>query len=910
MRRFIYILCAAMLLTACSTQKNTAARRGWHQMKTIHNIYINGTVAYADAMETLNKSNEDDFTTVLNLYPVSNHKAAEAAASGMEKSIEKSRKCIKLHSIHAKPKINPRKRNNPKYQRWLASKEFNNQMWRAWLMLGQSEFHKGDFLGSVGTFNYISRLYENDPNIVALCQLWVARAYGEMGWIYEAEDLLAKVQVDDLKRKYRTFYSAVSADILLKGQHHHEAIPFVRAAKIDERRKEYRPRFEYVLGQLYQEDKQYQQARSAYRRCYRLHPKDVTMEFNARIHYAELTGDTTRTTRKLARMAKLYKYRDVLDQLYGAIGNIYLMNHDTTRALEFYEKGIEKSTKNGMGKAVVLLAAGDLYYERHDYMNASPCYKEAVQILSNEHPDYKRVLHRSEVLDEVVAEENVVQLQDSLQYLGSLSEDEQRAIVEKIIADLIEKEKQDSIQLAQSEREAQLEAEGGGLKSVDTQNMLGPKTGDAANWYFYNPQLIKSGKQEFARRWGTRVLEDNWRRLSKSFVSSGTTDMNDTMTSDSLSMSPDSLKNDSIKPMPAETDIHKPEYYLQQIPRTDEDYAASNQKIADALYNLIFIYRDRVPDREMSDATFEEFCRRFPRDERMLDLYYNQYLDAIRLGREDKAMTYKDAILRLYPESTQAKIVSDPNYFETLRQMAAGQDSLYETTYAHYTHSDFMAVRAGKNYAEEHYPMTPLMPRFLFLNAIAVAKTDGQEPFVVALQDMVERYPEHELSALAKDMLAMMGQGMKSHKGGDVSSLAEKRAEQTEVRDSVISDQQFSVERNEPSLVYIIVPADEQKLNDLLFQIALFNFSQFLIKDFDLQQIPIFTMEHSALQLSGFEGMDEAEWYIGLLREDTEVNLLLKQLEAVVIPITETNSQLLNKPYTVEDYVHFLSRKK
>ena len=151
---------------------------------------------------------------------------------------------------------------------------------------------------------------------------------------------------------------------------------------------------------------------------------------------------------------------------------------------------------------------------------------------------------------------------------------------------------------------------------------------------------------------------------------------------------------------------------------------------------------------------------------------------------------------------------------------------------------------------------------------------------------------------------------MKSQKGGDVSSLADKRTEQTEVRDSVVSEQQFSVERNEPSFVYIVVPADEQQLNNLLFQIALFNFSQFLIKDFDLQQIPIFTMEHSALQLSGFDGMDEAEWYIGLLRENTEVNLLFKQLEAVIIPITETNNQLLNKPYTLEDYLQFLSSKR
>ena len=72
------------------------------------------------------------------------------------------------------------------------------------------------------------------------------------------------------------------------------------------------------------------------------------------------------------------------------------------------------------------------------------------------------------------------------------------------------------------------------------------------------------------------------------------------------------------------------------------------------------------------------------------------------------------------------------------------------------------------------------MPRFLFLNAVAVARTEGQEAFIVQLQELVERFGSTELGAMAKDMLAMMGQGMESQKGGSTGDLAELRGKTEE----------------------------------------------------------------------------------------------------------------------------------
>lgn len=896
---YILLLCAyATMHTACSTQKNTWASRSFHQTKTKYNIYYNGNISFAEGEDAIREANEDDYSTVLNLYPVSNHEAAKAATSQMDRTIEKCRKCIKLHSIKARPKVNQEKRRkDPEYKAWLEQEEFNNQMGKAWLLLGKAEFHKGDFLGSISTFNYIARHYAYDKDIVAQCQLWSARAYAELGWLYEAEDVLRKVQVDHLSKNSAPLYSAVSADILLKTKQYDAAIPFVKIAVKNEDRRSNRPRFYYVLGQLYQMQGDKSAARNAYKRVLDLQP-DNEMEFNARLQQSQLEDDIQKSINILQKMAQLDKHKNRLDQIYGTIGDIYLEHEDTTKALEYYEKGIESSTENGINKAVVLVNAGDIYYKQRDYVKASPCYKEATQILSVENEQYARIQRRSETLDELVVEHNIVVLQDSLQRLAALSEEEQLKVVEKIIADLIQAEKDEAERLAQAERAAEND---NGPRSVNTQNMLGG--GGSGTWYFYNPQLMRSGKQTFRTQWGNRILEDNWRRLSKASTSSSFMATEEEIPEDSITNEETISKAEQT----AEIDDHKPAFYLQQIPKTAEDIERSNQQIADALYNMVYIYRDRVGDQALSDATFQEYCRRFPTNERLVELYYMQYLTALKNQNNADAEQYRKAIIQQFPESKEATIVSQPDYFERLKKMSAEQDSLYENTYYNYQDNNFAAVKANKQYAEEHYPLTPLMPRFLFLNAIAVAKTEGQEAFTQELQDMVTRYPDNELTAMAKDMIALMGQGAESQ-ASIGTSLQDRRTVETteniEEGDSVLA---FSTETNMASIVLIIVPNDEKILNTLLYQVALYNFSQFMIKDFDLKQIPLFSQGQSTLQVSGFDTLEEAKWYQKMLQKNNELMNWLNSNQGQIISITEENATKLGA-LSIEEYLKVVGR--
>lgn len=872
------------ITTGCSTQKNTWATRSFHQTKVKYNILYNGNTAYEEGLKQIRDAHEDDYSRILYLYPVSNHTAAEAAASQMDKTIEKCRKCIKLHSIKSKPKRDPKRANDPQYKLWLQSKEFNANMSMAWMRLAEAEFHKGDFLGAISTLNYVIRLYENDADMIARCRLWIARAYAELGWQYEAEDMLNRVQIDALSKKHARLYAAVKADVLLHGEQYTAAIPFIKIAIPYEKRKIYRPRFAYVLGQLYERNGQRNEAIEAYHDVIRMTPP-YEMDFNARIRIAELQGE--KSLRQLQTMVKQSKYKDKLDHIYGTMGNIYLQLRDTTTALEMYEKAIAESTQSSYAKADILVRAGDIYYINKDYIHAQPCYRDALTILTPENEQYTTIQQRSDVLDELSAAYTQACLQDSLQHLSTLPEEQQRAIVEKIIADLIEQERQDSILQAQQEREL---AQENGIRSVNTANMLGGGGAQKGEWYFYNPQLIKQGQQEWRRRWGTRTLEDNWRRQNKQVVASFSDYDTDEDDADGLDSIP---TTDSTTITPTyETDTHKPEYYLQQIPRTPEALAMSDSLWRQAMIALVYIYRDKVQDEALAMETMQQLEQRNASHPDLLDTYYGYYLYALRYNQQDQAAQWRQKITTYYPTSTQAQIVAQPDYFDKLKRMAQEQDSLYALTYTAYARAQYDIVKTNTQYAEREYPLSPLMPRFLFLNAISVARTEGQEAFIASLQHIVANHGSSEMGAMAKDMLAMMGQGMESQQGTSTSSLADKRGQVTEqIPDTTDNTLQWSEERDQPSIVLLRLPnTDEQALNDLLYEVALFNFSQFLIRDFDMQAMPI-VGEGSALRVSGFQNMDEAEWWIGLIKKNAEMQTILQSI--TIQALAEVNLPLV-----------------
>ena len=633
------------------------------------------------------------------------------------------------------------------------------------------------------------------------------------------------------------------------------------------------------------------------------------MDFNARLGRSKLfLGDMKKLRRNLFRMAKNFNNRDYLDQVYDAIAQSYLHQKDTVHAFKYLQEAVDNSTRNGMDKAMSLVLMGDLYYQQKEYVKAQPSYEEASQIIPIEHAEYPRVFKRAEVLSELVVEHNMVLLQDSLQRLAAMSEPERLEAIKAYIAKLEEEEKR------AAEREEMLRKRQEENQELAAQSAIVP-IGAGVNlqneWYFYNPNLIRSGQTQFQQKWGRRKLEDNWRRMNKSAVIFDEDSLD--QLADSAVLADDNLMNLDdldLSDIPADIemdvgldDSKNPAYYLKQIPETPEQIELSNRLWAEALFSMGMIYKDKLEENDLAISTFEEYLKRFPYYGLGPNALYELYVIHTKSENSVEAESVRQRLLHGYPTESYAKLLSDFYYFDTKRQMLIEEDSLYYVAYKDFNKSEFDKVIDQSDYFRKTYPSSSLMPKFMFLEALSYGKAKSQRDFENALQSLVAEYPHADVSSSAKDILALILQGKEVQKG-TVGTLADMRTEQQEEELKELLDVGFSLDENVPHRVLLIAAVEEEDLYALQFQIAIFNFSRFLIKDFELNVSSI-EQTRNALSIYDFEKLEEADWYVKAINEEHEIVTLMRQIKAFPLVISEHNYSLLRSGYTIEDYLAF-----
>ena len=913
---YISICFAAFLLWSCSTKKNTKATRFYHAFNSRYNIYFNGKTAFDEALKAMQDGYKENYSDQILMYPISAQPKEKQTTGGpFDRAIEKGNKAIKLHSIKAKPPKKPGWKNDPKQRAWQEQEEYNPFLKHCWLLVGEAQFYNADFLQASATFSYIARHYAGDEEMVAEARLWQARSYAEMGWFYEAEDILSKLNTNGIPKKNLNQYAAVYADYLIKEKRFEDAIPYLKTAIKAEKNGKQRARMRYLLGQLYADQELDGLAYQAFQQVIRSNPP-YELEFAARIRQTEVFAgrDYQKVVKTLKRMAKSQKNQDYLDQVYYALGNVYLNRADTTNAITYYQLGIDSSKQNGMDKALCQIKLGDLYFQMRDYIHAQPCFSGALAGIQKEYKDYPRVSKLSAVLDELVVHAEAVHQQDSLQALAKMPEAERLAVIDKAIADLIKQEEEEK---KQAEKEAYLadqEAKGTGIDrpGMETNAIVLPTGSNGSTFYFYNPQTVAQGKTQFQKKWGRRTLEDNWRRKKKeltTFNDPADTEMADAATETDLGAEGQALPTDSLEsgmdPVAAD-DPHQREYYLQQLPFTQEDIDASNVIIIDGLYNMAMIYKDKLEDLSLSVEGFEELERRFPENEHLLESYYQVYLIALRTHDEALAAAYKQKLIDKFADSDYAVAIADPNYEYNIRMMDAVQDSIYEQTYTAYLADDTTLVRRNYQQVSEKYPLANLLPKFMFLEALTYVQAGDPEGFKAALKALLEKYPKADVSELAGEMLKGVLRGRAMVQGGVRGMSWDLRFGVGEDGSLSAADSArvFTAEPNTPYKLLLMYPEGSVDKNQLLFAVAAYNFANFMVKEFDLTFQTAGPIE--MLQVSGFVNFDEILHYYKLIYgPDGYASALDRAIS--VLPISDDNYETLMHGKTLDEYITFFA---
>jgi len=899
-----------MVVGGCSTKKNTANTRRWHAFTARYNTYYNGSEAYKEGMLAQEKANKDNYMQTLPYFPIGNKKTVGSGSGNFDVAIEKSQKAIKQHSIKKKPKRKAGEKKTEKLIRWYAKKEYNPFIHQAWFLMAKAQFQKGEFLEAASTFSYISRLYVNEPDKVAEARLWMARCYTELEWYYDAEDVLNKAARDSMPRKLEGELSATYSNFLLRQGRFNEALPYLEKAVRKEKRGTQRARHYFLLGQVYQHIGNQPMAYKSFSKVIKANPP-YELEFNARIKQTEVASEkeSNRTIKRLKAMARSPKNKEYLDQVYYAIGNMYMAKKDTASAIQNYEEGAEKSTRGGVEKGILLLRLGDLYWEQADYTNAQRCYAEVIGLLEDKETDeYKVVSRRSEVLDELVEHAQAVELQDSLQRLAAMPEADRMKVIEQIIERVKEEEEKAKKEAEMAQRMAARED---ALANVPNRNTPArtPTAGAGGDrsWYFYNQQLITQGKGEFQRKWGRRKLEDNWRRRNKTVVNTDEFAAVDYAAEDSLAALADSISNDStaMAAMPDSlvTDNKNPQFYIQQLPLTEEAMAESNVILSDGLYNCGLIYKDKLEDFSLAEGAFNRLMNEFPDYQQMEEVYYNLYLMYSRWEKPEKASAYLDSLKLRFPMGDYTVLLSDPDYAKNARYGKHLEDSLYASTYAAYLQGDYQTVGANAEYAASKYPLGKHRPKFMFLHSMGQLENGDQQGFLDNLKMIVEKYPENEITEMAGLILKGVQEGRLLQSGGFSAGSIWARRRGGMEGDSLAVDSipSFTAESTDPYMFVLAYEEGTVNENQLLFEIARYNFSNFMVRNFDIQ----FVKENGIgmMQVGEFMNYMECYQYMKRLFADERLG---KRLEGIrVLLISKPNYELLQNYYSFDDYQQF-----
>ena len=725
------------------------------------------------------------------------------------------------------------------------------------------------------------------------------------------------------------------ADYYLRNGELEKAVPYLRKVIKHEKRSKQRAREWFLMGQIQRQLGNRAEAERAFKKVVGCHPPYI-LEFNARIAQTEVVAaeNAKGMISRLKRMARNDNNKDYLDQVYYAMGNIYIAQKDTVKAIAAYEKGNEKATRSGIEKGVLLLTLGNLYWEMEKYNDAQRCYGEAIGLLDKDRDDYEELSNRSKVLDDLVPYTDAIHLQDSLLELSMMPEEEQLKVIDRIIDELKKKEKEELRKQQELEAEQiqqQNAAKGDNLQRPNAPTApTVPQQGNG-QWYFYNPMSVNQGKTTFQRQWGKRENADDWQRVNKTVVnltpeepsttgsSSPSTLPTDSLAAltDSLGVLPDSIAANPVDSIPVDTlanDPHNREYYLAQIPTTDEMKAACHDIIKDALLHSGIIFKDKLENLRLSEKQFLRLKGDYPDFEHLDEAWYHLFLLYSRQGREDLADSCLSHLKTDYPESEWTILLSDPYYFENAKFGEHIEDSLYAATYQAFKDDNHQMIRANAKISEERFPLGENRAKFIFIDGLSRLNDGDGDGCIEQLKVVVEKYPESEVSELAGMIIKGVQDGRRLHGGkfdiGDVWS----RRDITLTADSTVTDT-LNASREQDFLFILTYQPDSVNENQLLYEMARYNFTNFLVRNFEIQieaaeppyvedeEDYVAPGEYHRMVFSGFLSYDEALQYARQLYADKTMAERLQPCLSLII--SSQNLALLGSRFSYEEYERF-----
>ena len=687
-----------VLFTECSTKKNNFLNRNYHLVTTKFNVLFNGSEAFDIGLKILEDNNIEDFYNVLSAEPIMldfENINESSSIPSFTIAEEKATKAIQKHSM-----------NIDGYQR-------NNQISKAYLLLGKARYYDRRYFQALETFNYLINQY-SDKNVFNEARIWREKTnlrLENIDIVINNLKLINESFIDD--KKIISDLNSTMAEAYLKLKKTDSAKIYFKKAIENNIKGEKINRYKFILAQLYEKENAIDSAKKYFRSVIKEKNKvNRDLWLNAKLNFLKLNYRNNELKEK------------VLNDLEGLISNFenknlrhYIYHY---RAIILFKDnldslGINSMIKSSSFKDIDIYTKkrnyrilADYYFKKNNFIETSK-YLDSLSKIIITKSQKDKILREKKIIQKVVNFEKKVKKNDSLIELSKMDKSQiENFYITKVFN--------------QKNPKKTFESNSNEFKSTD--------------FYFYNPKLINYGKNIFISNWGEKLNADNWKYSQK-------------IDNSNFNFSDEKV----LKENQYDNQINL-DQFISQI-RFDKKFIDSLQNDTNENnLKLSNIYFSDFDNLHLSVDKLAKVLSNNPNNEQKVNAFYKMYT-IYEKEKNDKSDYYKDKILQEFPNSVFAQKIDNVLLDNDLNDTPF---ILYKKYLDMFNNGQYEKLLKDILNTEEFLKTTQYGPKLGLIRTISLGRVYGLNEFKKKLDNLAKKYPNSEEAEYAMNSLTLFNE--------------------------------------------------------------------------------------------------------------------------------------------------------
>ena len=710
---------------------------------TRYNYFFNASNKLNEVIERAKQSFTDDYAKLLPFY---NYSLEKTAADGvqLDSIIWKSNSGIVLHDL----------RNDwtdDLYLLWGAAYYFQQKFDSARILFqfinqAYAPREKDGYAKTIGSARdgnnalsisspekkgRIRKLFSKSPPRRNDAFLWQVRNFIAQNQLTEAASLIEALRRDpDFPSRLQDELHEVQAWMYYQQQNwdstaHHLSQCLNLATNQNER-----ARWEYLLGQLYEQTGKWAEATKFYGRSIPRTTNPI-LEIYARLGSIRTNreGDAEQIAdniRDLKQMAKRDKYTDYRDIIYFMAAQMQRQTGDRDATKELLLNSVQVASNNPAQRNQAFEQLARICLEQKEYRQAYNFY-DSIQLNDPKLPNPDSIRKWKELLGIIATQMEIIERQDSLLRIVNMPEEERKDFIRKLAKELRRKQglKDDATR-------------GGGTTPTGFFGGGGDAKGE---WYFYNANSRSRGQAEFQARWGNRPNSDQWRRLAA---------LNNTRQQPT---GPGNMQPGQSGTTPTAGEISFESLYAS-LPLLPEQQIILKDSLQQASFILGKTYIQRMEDCANGITALEYLHSVHPSFQPMDEVLFLLYYCYMKSNDLTKARSIRSRMEQDFSNSDKTKLLLTGKDPAIEKQSQA--TSLYQSIYDLFVSGNYEQAMQLKKNADSIYGRNHWTPQLMYVEAVYHIQKRSDSIAINRLGYIVQNFQSSPLAEKAETLIRVI----------------------------------------------------------------------------------------------------------------------------------------------------------